>query len=97
MAKKLYWRCNGGDYISSTEKHCPWDGWTSPEIEELCSVADAFAKEGKVPSITELKEAKISDKALQRVIVIEFGDDRAAFDALMPKAYVHNGKALKIR
>jgi hypothetical protein len=34
-------------------------------------VADAFAKEGKVPSIAELKEAKVSDKALQGVIVIE--------------------------
>ena len=60
-------------------------------------MADAFAGEGKVPSIAELNEAKVSDKALQRILVIEFGDDHAAFDALMPEAYVYNGKALKTR
>ncbi len=91
MTKKLYWRCNGGDYVSS-ERNCPWDGWTFPEIEEVLSAADAIAREGKELSITELKNAKVSERALQRVIVVEFGDDRSAFDALVPQEYMFRGK-----
>jgi hypothetical protein len=96
MGKRVYWRCNGGDYISG-ERNCPWDGWSSPEIEELCAAVDAYAKEGKVPSIDDLRVARVSEKALQRAIVIDFGDDRAAFEALVPDQYLLNGKTLKMR
>jgi len=95
MTRKLYWRCNGGDYISSSIRNCPWDGWTSPEVSELCSAADVFAKQGRVPSIAELKGAKVSEQALRRTVVMEFGDDRAVFDAVMPQEYVHHGKTVK--
>ena|SRR5438309_10085344 len=86
---KLYWRCNAGHYIST--ERCPWDGWTPPEIGELCSAADSLAKQGTVPSIAALRDAKVSDQALQRAIVVEFGDGRAVFEALMPHEYVLNG------
>ncbi len=95
MTMKLYWRCNGGHYISSNRR-CPWDGWTSPDIEELCSVAGSIAKQGKDPTIAALREAKVSDRALQRAIVVDFGDDRAAFEALMPQEYILNGKPRKM-
>jgi len=95
MTRRLYWRCNGGHYISST-RNCPWDGWTSPEVDELCSAAEVFAKQGRVPSIAELKDVKVSDRALRRAIVMEFGDDRAVFDAVAPQEYVLHGRAVKI-
>ena len=92
---KLFWRCNGGHYIST--KRCPWDGWGSSEIEELCSAADLLTKSGKVPSIAELRNLKVSDRALQRTIVVEFGDEHAVFEALSPNEYILKGVLTPLR
>jgi hypothetical protein len=63
----------------------------------LCSAADVFAKQGRVPSIAELKGVKVSDRALRGAVVMEFGDDRAAFDAMVPQEYVLHGRTVKMR
>ena len=43
---------------------------------------------GQEPSLRALREAGLSKAALQRTIVIEFGTDACAFDAIAPEGYV---------
>ena len=43
-------------------------------------------------SIPALRRAGVSDETLQRTIVIEFGADAFAFDAISPEDYVVDGR-----
>lgn len=91
---KAYWRCNGGDYFST--KACPFDGWTSPEIDELFQAVETL-KTRKIPvSIGVLRDLAVSEKAIQRCIVVEFGNDAAVFEAMSPGYYVIEGKSYKL-
>ena len=91
---KAFWRCNGGDYFST--KRCPF-GWTSPEINELFEAVQKLNSE-KIPlSVAAFRNIGVSEKAIRRCIVMDFGDDGAVFDALTPELYDINGKAYKLR
>ncbi len=91
---KAYWRCNGGDYFSS--KCCPFDGWSSPEINELFEAAQKLNSQ-KIPlSVAAFRNIGVNEKAIRRCIVVDFGDEAAAFDALTPELYDVNGKAYKL-
>lgn len=91
---KLYWRCNGGHYFNTVR--CPFDGWTSKELAELNQVAEEFRSMKTDPSIGAMKNAGVSDEALRRAIVVEFGNDRSVFDAISPDYYVVDGKSVKL-
>jgi hypothetical protein len=87
----IYWRCNSGHYFSSTR--CPFDGWSSGELIELTSVAGKLTAKGADPSIANLRSEGTSETALKRAIIVEFGSERSAFDALAPDYYVINGES----
>ena len=60
-------------------------------------MADSLAKRGALPSIAELRRANVSDQALKRAIVVEFGDELAVFEALSPQEYILNGEVVPMR
>jgi hypothetical protein len=83
-----------GDYFCT--KCCPFDGWTSVQINELFGAAEKLRSEKVVPTVAGLRERGVSEEAIQRCIVIEFGDEGAAFDGLSPEFYVIGGKSYKL-
>lgn len=92
---KSYWRCNGGHYFCTAL--CPFDGWGSPELTELHSAARRLESKGVVPSLVALREEDVSEGAIRRAIVVEFGSEKAVFDAISPDHYVVEGKSIKLR
>lgn len=91
MSATLYIRCDGGDYFRA-KPECPYDGWSSRETAELADVATAFEKSGRPLSIDAMREHGVSEAALRLSVVIEFGDDAARFDELMPQWLIRGGE-----
>src|SRR5258708_1313670 len=91
---RAYCRCNGGHYF--TGENCPFDGWSSAESKELTRLIARFASEGRAASLRELREAGMSSGTLKGVIVMEFGNDAAAFDAIEPREYIIEGEAKEL-
>ena len=92
---KAYIRCNSGHYFIGV--NCPLDGWSSAESVELTKAVEAVLAAGKELSIKSLSEAGLSDLAVKRTIVVEFGVNESAFDAVSPEGYFVNGEWIKQR
>jgi hypothetical protein len=92
---RAYSRCNGGHYFSGT--HCPLDGWSSAASVELAAAAERLIRNGRVPSIEELRMAGVAEEALSRTIVIEFGTRASAFDLIAPEGYIVDGTWIEKR
>lgn len=90
MVSRAYARCAGGHYFAG--EFCPFDGWSSAAAAELAETVERLRQLGKDVTLAELKRAGLSESALDRTIVIEFGNDAAAFEAISPKEYVVNGQ-----
>ena len=89
--RRVYMRCNGGDYFDATLVACPLDGWSSPEATEVAEVTSRLVENGEAVTIATLRTAGVCEAALRRVIVVEFGADEAAFELLAPRGYVLDG------
>jgi hypothetical protein len=87
--RRAYCRCNSGHYFVG--EYCPIDGWSSLASKELVKVIKRVTASGREPSLRALREAGLSEAALQRIIVIEFGTDACVFDAIAPEGYVIRG------
>jgi hypothetical protein len=90
MSAFVYVRCTGND-IFRVQRACPYDGWSSPETEELASAAEAMKAAGEAPSIERLRERGVSEAALRLAIVMDFGDDAASFDDIIPAWLIVDG------
>ena len=88
---RVYWRCNSGHYFCSLR--CPFDGWGSPELLELHDAAQRLGSKGV--SLAILRAEGVSERALRRAIIVEFGSEGAVFDAISPDYYV-GGKEVKL-
>lgn len=88
--KHAYCRCNSGHYFVG--EYCPIDGWSSIASRELDAASKQLVSFGLEPSLAELRKLQVSDDTLKRTIVIEFGTDTSAFEAISPEGYVINGK-----
>jgi hypothetical protein len=88
---RAYCRCTSGHYFQG--ECCPFDGWSSAASRELAAALARLAGQGQKPSLASLRKVGLSQGALERVVVIEFGTARSAFEALAPKEYVVNGEA----
>jgi hypothetical protein len=91
---RIYWRCNGGHYFSSL--HCPFDGWSSDELVQLNNASERLKVKGASPSISALRGEGASESALRRAIVVEFGNDGSAFEAISPDYYVINNESVRL-
>lgn len=87
---KVFYRCNGGDYYSG--RNCPFDGWSRPELQRLFDVVEEMREKEETVSISALQRKGFGQDVLQRVIVVEFGGELAAFDAFRPEGYVIEGQ-----
>ncbi len=90
MASRAYARCTGGHYFAG--EYCPFDGWSSAAAAELAETVEQLRQLGKEITLTELRKAGLGEAALARTIVIDFGNDASAFDAISPKEYAIDGQ-----
>jgi len=91
---RMYWRCNGGHYFCALR--CPFDGWSSPELAELYAAALRLESKKLNPSLAAVRAEGVSENAVRRAIVVEFGSEGAVFDAVSPDYYVVDGKGVKL-
>lgn len=91
--KYLYFRCNGGHYFRSALA-CPFDGWSCDGLRSGIDAFDALRAEGVCPTVATLRERGVSAEVIQRILLIEFGNDASTFDALVPERYIHRGREL---
>jgi hypothetical protein len=92
---QAYCRCNNGHYFVG--EYCPIDGWSSPASKELVEGVKRLIGTGQEISLAELRRAGVSEDALRRSVVIEFGASESAFDALSPEGYVIKGEWKPLR
>lgn len=90
--KRLYFRCNGGHYFRSAPA-CPFDGWSCDGLQHAIEAFDALCTAG-TPTVADLKMRGVSLEVMRRVLLIEFGNESSAFDALVPERYLHAGREL---
>ena len=89
MTARAYSRCNSGHYFAG--EYCPFDGWSSAAAVEVAQAVQRLQQLARAISVEELRRAGVSDAALARTIVVQFGADASAFEAVSPKEYVVNG------
>jgi hypothetical protein len=85
---RVYMRCNSGHYFTGPVPSCPLDGWSCPETAAIFKAAQRMTAEGIMPTIERLRTEDISQEALDRIIIIQFGADASAFEALAPEGYI---------
>lgn len=95
---RLYFRCNGGHYFRAhglqSAIACPWDGWSCDGLEHAVAAFEELTATGTRPTVDVLREKGLSSEVLRRILLIEFGDDASAFEALAPQRYIHDGREL---
>ncbi|MFZ5891839.1 MAG: hypothetical protein ACOY0T_12355 [Myxococcota bacterium] len=67
-------------------------------MDGVARVAAHFSvllQRGGEVTLESLKEAMPSDELLKRMLLIEFGDEAAVFEALAPDSYLYRGKQLR--
>src|SRR5262249_734145 len=91
QVKYLYIRCNGGHYYRSRIA-CPFDGWSCDGLAQATTIFDQLAATERGPSVERLREKGVPDAVLNRLVILEFGNDASAFEALAPERYIHQGR-----
>ncbi|WP_394821482.1 hypothetical protein [Pendulispora albinea] len=91
--KRLYIRCNGGHYFLAGAG-CPFDGWTMTGVASAAAYFMVLLHRRGEISLEAMKEALPSDELLKRMLIIDFGDENAIFEALAPELYLYHGKTL---
>jgi len=61
---------------------------------ELSNAAERLRSKKAVASLDALRDEGVTQAALDRAVVIEFGNERSMFDAISPEFYVVNGKSV---
>jgi hypothetical protein len=97
--KKIYIRCNGGHYFTCDNDNlaCPYDGWDGRDpsiVKELNQIINKLSVKDEEISIDLLKQMGASEDTIKRTIIIEFGNPKSAFEAIVPSNYVINGKLI---
>jgi len=63
---------------------------------ELHDAAQKLESKHISPSLAGLQAEGISEGALRRTIIVEFGSEKAVFDAISPDRYIVAGKEVKL-
>jgi len=80
--RRFYFWCSCGRYHD--EVHCPDDGSSRPEAQDIVRAATRLTSAGRSLSIEHLRGQGISEEALRYVLVADVGDERCSFDAVSP-------------
>jgi|SRR5215471_32795 len=93
--KRLFIRCNGGHYFLAGTG-CPFDGWTMDGVARAAAHFSVLLQRVGETSLETMKEeALLSDELLKRMLIIDFGDESAIFEALAPDVYLYRGKTVR--
>lgn len=92
--KRLFFRCNGGHYFLAGAG-CPFDGWTIDGVARAAAHFAVLLQRGDEITRESMREAILGDEVMQRMLIIDFGDERSIFEGLVPDAYLHRGKLLR--
>lgn len=65
-------------------------------MAELHGAAGRLESKNATPSLDGLRAEGVSEEAIRRAIIVEFGSEKAAFDAISPEYYVVAGKPFKL-
>ncbi|MFC7534590.1 hypothetical protein [Actinoplanes sp. GCM10030250] len=85
-----YLRCNSGHYFDGSV--CPFDGWTATGCAEFPLAVARLDQRGLAPSRALLAAEGLPDAVLSRILVMEFPDDCAVFEAMNPAGYIVGGR-----
>ena len=85
-------RCDGGHYFEG--EFCPFDGWSSESSRELSAAVQRLRAKDAAVTMKELRAAGVSSEALPGTVVMNFGSAAVAFEGLLPRELVVNGKAV---
>jgi hypothetical protein len=91
---RAYCRCNSGHYFQG--ECCPFDGWSSTASRELAGTVESLAAKKQELSLAVLRKLGVSRATLERTIVVEFGCEASAFEAVSPRELVVNGEAMPL-
>jgi hypothetical protein len=91
---RVFCRSNGSDYFQG--EFCPFDGWSSPKSKAISEASRRLIEKGIVPSVTALQKAGLPETALARAVVIEFGAESSAFEAMTPEVYLVQDQVLEL-
>lgn len=89
--KYLYIRCNGGHYFRS-RLACPFDGWSCDGLARAAELFERLGKEPNGATVERLREGGVPDALLGRLLIVEFGNEASAFDAIVPERYIHESR-----
>jgi hypothetical protein len=90
---RLYFRCNGGHYFRSAPA-CPFDGWSCDGLQHAIDGFDALNASGAWPTVAALEAKGVLPDVIERILLIEFGKESSAFDALVPERFLPGGREL---
>ncbi len=97
MIRRTYLRCNSGHYFDARETSCPLDGWALDGMAILRIVLLSWLDKTEALTINELALAGVSPEVLARTAIVEFGEESAAFETLVPEAYLIDDKLVTMR
>jgi hypothetical protein len=86
----VFLRCNSGHYFRGSV--CPFDGWFMEGFDDVVLAESRLRAAGKAVSVASLGGEGIPREVLSRVLVIEFGAEDAAFEALDPAGFLIEGE-----
>jgi hypothetical protein len=92
--KRLYFRCNGGHYFQSSVG-CPFDGWSMEDLSSLVQKFEEWNHQEVMVTMKMLKEYCTNSELVSRILLIEFGEEAAVFQALSPEYYFYQDKVVK--
>lgn len=93
--ERVYVRCNSGHYFQGSA--CPFDGWSMEHLNDLTLALLRLEDSGERLTLSGLADHGAPAKVLARTIVIEFGSEEAAFEALDPSGFILNGEWTLLR
>jgi len=93
MRRQLFFRCNSGHYFHGVG--CPFDGWTMDGVQAAAEFFARLEPDGTAAGLDCLRPLNPSAELMRRMMIIEFGDADAAFDALVPDRYMYKGHEVR--
>jgi hypothetical protein len=79
---RAYFQCCDGHFFSGGK--CPIDGWYSSESQRLQKALARLHTTGQPITLDNLRMWGLSEAALSRTIIVEFGTAETAVDVLRP-------------
>ncbi len=85
--KYLFVRCDSGHYFRA-QSTCPFDGWSCEGVDFAFQAFTELRADPMSRTIGGLREKGVPENVLERLIIVEFGSEASAFEALAPERFL---------